>query len=555
MPSLYTLSAVLVSLLQISFVRSTSLPIVDLGYQRHQAISYDTTWGFYNFSNIRYAAPPTGNLRFRAPTAPAINRTAVDTGSVNRICPQSFPYWAIEGIEFLVNYTQGLAFNATGMTIPNLPAQPQDPRATEDCLFLDVIVPKAVFDGGDATSGGAPVVVWIHGGGYTQGHKQASGDPAGLISRSKSFSANGIIYVSINYRLGAFGWSSGATLTADGVANAGLLDQRFALEWVQMYIALFGGNPDNVTVMGESAGGASIMSQITAYGGSKGPVPFNRAIAQSPALWPTPSSTVEENTFQAFLQLLNVSTLAQARALSSDALITANSLQVGDQSAYGTFTYGPVVDGTFAPGLPAILLSQGKFDSTVSVMVGHNADEGPLFTNPAVSDTPSYIAYLQGMFPTMPTATLNQISNSIYPALFDGSQPYTSQLGRAILTASESLIACNTFFLDTAFKNKTFSYVFDVPPPIHAQDIAYTYYVGDGSDASTVLPAVAQPMQDFLVSFAVNGTPRSVVSGVPTFPAYGKTAAILDLSATGIVQKTDPAANSRCVFWQTAAFQ
>ena len=89
----------------------------------------------------------------------------------------------------------------------------------------------------------------------------------------------------MNYRLGAFGFLAGETITSDGVANAGLLDQRFALEWVQHNIHLFGGDPSRVTVMGESAGGGSIEHQITAYGGTQG-APFAQVILQSAAFQP-----------------------------------------------------------------------------------------------------------------------------------------------------------------------------------------------------------------------------------------------------------------------------
>lgn len=97
------------------------------------------------------------------------------------------------------------------------------------------------------------MLVWIYGGGYTTGDKSAlnGGGPSGLIHRSN----DSIIYVALNYRLGAFGWLSGPTFQQNGTANAGLHDQRFALEWVQRYIHLFGGDPGRVTVMGESAGG------------------------------------------------------------------------------------------------------------------------------------------------------------------------------------------------------------------------------------------------------------------------------------------------------------
>lgn len=98
---------------------------------------------------------------------------------------------------------------------------------------------------------------------YVAGSKVSSGDPAGLITRSQANNGEGVVYVAINYRLGAFGWLSGSTLQENGTANAGLHDQRMALEWVQKNIHLFGGDPSRVTVLGQSAGAGSIMHQIT----------------------------------------------------------------------------------------------------------------------------------------------------------------------------------------------------------------------------------------------------------------------------------------------------
>lgn len=97
-------------------------------------------------------------------------------------------------------------------------------------------------------------MVWIYGGGYVEGSKDI--DPAGLFKRSN----NGVVIVALNYRLGALGWSAGPTYQESGTANAGLYDQRFALEWVQKYIHLFGGDKTKVTVFGESAGGGSSKS-------------------------------------------------------------------------------------------------------------------------------------------------------------------------------------------------------------------------------------------------------------------------------------------------------
>jgi carboxylesterase type B len=217
------------------------------------------TGGFYTFSNVRYAAPPTGNLRFRAPQKPSSNRCVVQTGNVGRICPQSLPQWIFEGLSFTANYSSGLSFNASAWQNPGISVIGlfQSPEITEDCLFLDVMVHQNVLN--SARNGPkAPVLVWIHGGGHAEGSKADHAAPAKIMAQN-----NDVIFVAINYRLGAFGFLSGPTVQSDGVANAGLLDQRLALEWVQEHISEFGGDPNQVTVMGESAGGGSILHQIT----------------------------------------------------------------------------------------------------------------------------------------------------------------------------------------------------------------------------------------------------------------------------------------------------
>lgn len=146
------------------------LPIVDLGYVRHQALSFNTTGAYYNFSNIRFAAPPVGELRFAAPQKPTANRSAVQTGHQGHICPQAIPDWYSVATQFVPRYLDGeRKFDES--SFPNLNSSGEstslDPRINEDCLFLDVMVPERVFhNAGDGF--GAPVLVWIYGGGMSR---------------------------------------------------------------------------------------------------------------------------------------------------------------------------------------------------------------------------------------------------------------------------------------------------------------------------------------------------------------------------------------------------
>lgn len=199
-----------------------------------------------------------------------------------------------------------------------------DASETEDCLFLDVFAPKNALSNAEKEGFGVPVLVWIYGGGYTIGSK--GNDPSGLLAASGNSSHDEVIYVALNYRLGALGFLAGPSFNAEGgVSNVGLYDQRFALEWIQKYIHLFGGDKNRVTVFGESAGGGSIMHQITAYGGAKGKVPFQQAIPQSPGFFPVQSNVQTENAYQKLLSLTNTSSLADLRALPSEAIIRQRS--------------------------------------------------------------------------------------------------------------------------------------------------------------------------------------------------------------------------------------
>ncbi|KAI9866603.1 MAG: hypothetical protein M1813_001155 [Trichoglossum hirsutum] len=521
-----------------------SLPTVDLGYEIHQASSFNSTGGYYNFSNIRYGQAPVGDLRFSAPLPPLTDRSVVQKGDIGRACPQALPVW----------YLRALA-ELTGSGNPNASDSdlipPADPREGEDCLFLDVLVPEKIFAKAGNTGGlGAPVMVWIYGGGFTFGEKANSGNPAGLILRSQEGDKTGlgVIYVAINYRGGAFGFLSGPNLQKNGTANAGLLDQRLALEWVQNHIHLFGGDKDRVTVFGQSAGGGSVMHQITAYGG-KGKAPFQQAILQSPGFQPYPGNWQQDQLLQQYLQGLNVSTIQAARQLPYDALRAANIALVA-KSPYGSFTFAPAVDGDFVPGLPGTLLLHGSFDRSVNVMVGYNAEETLFFVDPANNNNSAFVAGIKKAFPDAQPSIIDYISQTLYPEVYDGTQPYRDARGRNLLSSAEASFTCNTFFLNRAFGNQTYAYRFSIPPAYHGEDVPYTYF--NGPDPRVANDTIALAMQSYITTFAVSGQPNQ--EKFPAIPWYGNNNQILDLNVTGMTAISDPVANERCVWWQKALY-
>lgn len=177
------------------FSVQTTPPVIDLGYTLHRATLGNTDNGisYFNFSNIRYAAPPTESRRFLAPSEPLLDRT-INDGQVEAICAQADPGWLNTAIEVLVDLP---ITNYQNFTIADI--SDVDPRTSEDCLLLDVLVSASVYENKTKTSGSA-VLVWFHGGGFVQGYKDEDGTGQNFISQSDG----GIVYVAINYRLGLF---------------------------------------------------------------------------------------------------------------------------------------------------------------------------------------------------------------------------------------------------------------------------------------------------------------------------------------------------------------
>lgn len=324
------------------------------------------------FSNVRYGQAPVGNLRW-APPKPPKAEPKVQRGEVERICFQSQSSLQLTTLgpwieAYLSNDTASFYKKYPNPpALPSIPANlselfpPLLPAETEDCLFLDVYVPKGVFDRRKHPTGtkkGSAVFLWVHGGGLMLGNKRSDTDFKGLLAKGQEKSKEPVIVVSINYRvrilfeiswvltdydakqLGAFGFLGGPSLKASGgVSNVGLLDQRLAFQWVKKYIHLFGGDPGRVTVAGESAGGASIFHHITARGGRGSPPPFQRALIQSGGWNPSTDSSHLESLFHRFLQVLKVKTLQEARKISSIDLRNANFL-LAYSLGYGELGFG-----------------------------------------------------------------------------------------------------------------------------------------------------------------------------------------------------------------------
>ncbi len=291
------------------------------------------------FKGIPFAAPPVGNLRWQPPQ-PAAKwkgiRPAKDFGSH---CIQSSGY-------------PDMVFH--------------DPGASEDCLTLNVWTPT------DAKPGTLPVMVWIYGGGFTSGGTSESRQDGQFLAHRN------VVVVSMNYRLGIFGFFALPELTAESPnhasGNYGLLDQTAALTWVKNNIAAFGGDPNNVTIFGESAGSIAVSAQMAsplAHG------LFAKAIGESGgALYGSsglnfPSREFVEQRNAAFNQaIFGNATLADLRKLSADNILKAATAKTTPPPPH----FGPHVDGYFLPDSVPNIYAAGK-QAHVPLLIGWNADE------------------------------------------------------------------------------------------------------------------------------------------------------------------------------------
>lgn len=293
------------------------------------------------FFGIRYAAPPEGALRWTPPQPPALPTGPVVAAIPGPACPQ--------------------------------PASTAPLPQSEDCLFLNVYVPADV-----GAHSKRPVFVWIHGGALITG-TGALYDPSVMVAE------NDIIVVTINYRLGALGWlvepgllaaASNFFQNAGDAGNYGLMDQQFALQWVQRNIARFGGDPKKVTVGGESAGGLSVTSNLVSTTTANGL--FRGAIIESGAymLHDLPSQTVYGAIFGAgFDEALGCSPASDAVCLRAAPVASVLAAQ---NEVFGANGISPDFGTRVLPRALKDALSQGDF-IRVPVLQGTNANEGRLF--------------------------------------------------------------------------------------------------------------------------------------------------------------------------------
>jgi para-nitrobenzyl esterase len=446
------------------------------------------------FKGIPFAAPPVGDLRWKAPQ-PAKPwqgvRKCVSFGpDPMQAKPAAFSMWSEE---FLI---------------------PKEP-ISEDCLYLNV------WTGAKSNREKRPVLVWIYGGGFT------SGGSAVPIYNGEAFAKKGIVFVSINYRVGVFGFFAHPALTKEspnnGSGNYGLMDQVAALKWIQKNITAFGGDPANVTIAGQSAGSMSV-NCLVATPLAKGL--FTKAIAESGANFSRGYSTLQqaEQDGIKLAEKVNANSIAELRNMPADQLL---------QKAQGM--RGPIVDGYVLPQTIAEIFAAGK-ENDAALLTGWNQDEGLLFgpiKNAAeyrkqaaqqyAADSADFLKY----YPASTDAEAAASQLNVSRDMIFGAQNYTwanvaSQQGKKVYVYrfTRKVPATGEYVKYGAFHTGEVPYAYDnlkfVNRPWQSEDYK-----------------LADVMSSFWVNFITSGNPNG--KGLPDWPAYTITdKKIMDL---GITQK------------------
>ena len=427
------------------------------------------------FKGIPYAAPPIGDLRWRAPKAPQNWKGVREASKFGPACMQ-------------VPYPEGSPYRA----------QPEP--ISEDCLYLNIWTAARSFQEK------RPVMVWIHGGALTRG----SGSTP--VYNGEELAKKGVVLVTINYRLGVFGFLAHPELTKESDRNSsgnyGILDQITSLEWVHKNISAFGGDPKRVTIFGESAGSWSV-NALVATPLARGL--FQRAIGESGA------------NFSALPKLADAekSGLEVARFQRAPTLAALRAKPVDDLMKSRTEVVRPNVDGWLLPAdVRTIFLNHKQND--VPILIGSNADEGSVFTPPTIK-AESFEALAKSRYGDSAKAFLK-----IYPASSDEEARESSAEAFRDQTFGWEMRTWARLQAKTG-KSKVYLYYFSRVPPgpvgkrlgaYHASEIRYVFnnlFTGSVEDIDR---KIADAMSSYWVNFAASGDPNG--KRLPKWPSYSE---------------------------------
>lgn len=453
------------------------------------------------FRGIPYAAPPVGEKRW--------------------LPPEPLKPWA--GVRPAIEYAPiAHQIVQSGSTLPVVAT----PKQSEDCLYLNIWTPGL-------DNAKRPVMVWIHGGAFTTG---SSSDP-GYRGHVLAKRGNAVI-ITINYRLGAMGFLNLNTVTRGRIPNTGnegLLDQAVALQWVRDNISAFGGNPNNITIFGESAGGMSIGCQL-AMPGSKGL--FHKAILQSGAANNAQSSDMANRVTEIFLETIGMKNTAvkDLYALSAKQIMDAQnqfSIKVRTNNlGVNYMPFQPVIDGVVLPSHPLQAMKEGA-SNNIPIIVGSTLDEWEFFSlvDPGMAALGNDDLNFRLKY-SIPAEYLLDIIETYRKSRKERGLPVTNgDIFNAIQT--DLVFRLPAIWLAEAkqsHKQKAYHYIFTWPSPFmggklgacHAIDVGFVWgiqepvFFGTGPAADKL----SQNTQDAWLALAHNGNPSCEALGKWQF--YGK---------------------------------
>ncbi|KAJ7439482.1 alpha/beta-hydrolase [Mycena latifolia] len=527
--------------------------VVDLGYATYRS-DLSLADGVTSFLGIRYAASPTGDHRWRAPQPPP-KISGVQNATIPPPQCHNVPLMGTPGRSTTSPFRKALLEASHGVCVPAA-FRIMYPRIdvapySEDCLFLNVHVPSEI-----KSKSPLPVIVYIHGGGYDAGS-------VGLypVHDFITLSDFGVVAVAIQYRLGLFGFLPGKKVKETGDLNAGLLDQNFALQWVQKHISSFGGDPTKVTIWGQSAGAGGMLQHVVAHGGNTQPPLFRAVIANSPYLPPQYQydDPIPEALYTAVVSHSGCSglkdTMACLRGAPAAALLVADT-EIGDSSFLGTFTFVPIVDGEFIVERPTVTLQRGQVNGEM-LLLTTGADEGALFVNPdaLVHNKLTLHEYTRGLFPRLDHAQVDHVVQ-----MYAGNERGNT-VDQAAEIMGHSIFVCPAYYLAEAFKSRVWMARFAIPPGFHAQDLSYefsTFAVPPTVDDPAFLDAFRQSFMSAVIALDPNTHIRPSI--LPPWTPWGENHREMRFGQSSpqdgpFVQAFDIDAEvlERCEFWRSIA--
>jgi para-nitrobenzyl esterase len=482
--------------------------------------------GVVAFLGLPFAEPPVGDLRFKPPVAVDAWDSPVDASEFGPACAQPVE---------------------SGQTLY------QD--QSEDCLTLNVWTPSA-------DDRKRPVMVWVHGGGWIY---EGTEDP--LYSGAHLAARGDVVVVSMEYRLGVFGFSHFEDIPGSG--NAGLLDQKLAFEWVRDHIAAFGGDPDDVTLFGESAGGMSATA-LMAMPSAKGL--FHKAIAQSGAGSTARDLAYAKAVSDKFLSMAGVTDVGELSDLSTEELVAAQDLVIADAFVEDAL-FGAVVDGDLFPkGLIQAIADGSAAD--IPLLTGTTRDETRLWVlyvdllgDVSFDAVVALIPYAERAIPE--GKTVDDVIE-LYESNRPGAEPdvITHAAGTDIFFRLPAIRFAEAQLVHQP--NNTFLYRFDWPAPVpaspeydfgspHGAELAFMFGSQGWPEVygtERVPQALSEQLMDAWLAFAKTGDPNH--GNMPNWPAYdasSRTTMIFDTTEATVMTETadDPSGDER-IFWDGVPF-